>query len=101
MSQNTSALLVAEIDELLAAGPVGLYEFMWILRGAKKPGTVAEWKATARQALDTLLAEGRRLVRMHWPEREEFPLPADYQVRDEDFDDIPEDGWYVAITSKV
>lgn len=93
------AWLIEEIRDDLAADAVGLYEFIWTMRGARKPGTVAEWKVTARQALDTLLAEGHcHLVRMHWPGRDEFPLPPNYEVRDEAFDDIPEDGWYIAIT---
>ena len=99
MKPNTVAALIEEVDGLAAAGRVGLYEFIWALRSEGGSGNLAEWKAVARRALDALLARGDcHLVRMHWPDFDEVELPPGYQVRDEDFDDIPDDGWYLALT---
>jgi hypothetical protein len=99
MTEDLTTWLVNDVLADAPAGGVGLYEFVWALRGRVGDRDVAELKMTARQALASMLANGDvRLVRQQWSTSAESSVPAGYVVRDEDFDDIPEDGWYIAVT---
>jgi hypothetical protein len=60
--------LETEVLDLLDASSVGLYEFIWILRGHEPPVSGEAARAVAEQALDELLADGEgRLVLLVWP----------------------------------
>lgn len=91
-------MLVQEVNDYLDVSHVGLYEFMWILNSERVPGTTDQRRLIARQALDRLLEEPDcRLISAVWAQQgTEADLGRD--VEDGDFDDIPEDLVYTAIT---
>lgn len=97
MTDDSVALLVQEVEDLLPAGRVGLYEFMWILHSEKVPGSRAQHREIARDALDRLIKDGGKLITLVWAQPgSEEDLKRD--VRDEDFDDPQQNIPYVAIT---
>lgn len=60
--------LVQEVLDLVDAGPVGLYEFIWILRGAHPSMSLADMQSCASDALSTLVTRhSARLVWLIWP----------------------------------
>lgn len=66
--QSREEWLAREVADLLDAGSVGLYEFLWILRGAVPDMSDETACSTAGQALERLLREGAgRLVWLTWP----------------------------------
>lgn len=68
MSLEASTRLVAEVRDLLDASSVGLYEFLWILRGHHPEAANEELRLWAWAALTELLASGTvRLVLLGWP----------------------------------
>jgi hypothetical protein len=98
MSADPVQMLIQEVDDLLDAGEVGLYEFLWILNGEKVAGSEDDHRHLARQALDHLLEEKRgRLISLVWaqPGTEQ---DLDRDVRSEDFEAPQLDVPYVAIS---
>jgi hypothetical protein len=98
MTDDTVRLLIQEVDDLLDAGEVGLYEFMWFLNNKDVEGSTDDHRVLARKALDLLLKENRgRLISLVWaqPGTEK---DLDRDVRLEDFNDPQQDVPYVAIT---
>jgi hypothetical protein len=90
-------LLVQEVEDLLPAGRVGLYEFMWILNSEQVDGTREEHRRIAMQALDRLLeVDGSRLTTEIWA-RPDTEQDLGRDVQPDDFNDPGEDP-YVAIT---
>ncbi|MCW2540066.1 MAG: hypothetical protein JWN95_1791 [Frankiales bacterium] len=68
MTDSAVTWLVGEVSDLLDAGSVGLYEFVWILRGGIPEMADVERHLTAGHALERLLSEGTcHLVRLEWP----------------------------------
>jgi hypothetical protein len=89
--------LVDEVNELLAAGRVGLYEFVEILRTRYTDTPVVELQPICRTALDRLLDDRSvRLGRYVWATGRE-PEPASItEVQPTTFDEIGHDP-YLAI----
>lgn len=98
MSTDRTDRLVEEVRELLQAGDVGLYEFIWELNTLAPELSSTAKRECARVALRRLLDDGNvRLVRLLWA-RNDFEEPYSWaQLRDTDWDD-PTDEPYVAIT---
>ena len=97
--QSTPVMtLVREVNDLLSAASVGLYEFVWMLRSSVPDATDPELREYARHALRDLLDQGMlRLVVLEWPKETELG-----EVRFENLDDSawddPADGKpYVAL----
>lgn len=96
MTTDPIELLVQEVEDLLRAGPVGLYEFLWILNSEQIEGSKDQHLRIARQALDRLLKDDEsRLIALLWAQPDS-ERDLDREVRDDDFDD-PDDDPYVAI----
>jgi hypothetical protein len=96
---DASNWLVQEVSDLLETSSVGLYEFVWILRG-KYPDVVEdELRSWAANALRRLLEEQQgRLVLLQWPS-EDLVGPASAQgLSDSDWNDPAKGNTYVAIT---
>jgi hypothetical protein len=97
MSRDPVEVLVQEVDDLLQAGPVGLYEFMEILKGEEVDGSPDQHREYATQALQILLENGRgRLVSLIWAQPDAMTdLMRPVEARD--FDGLQEDP-YVGIS---
>lgn len=79
--------LVAEVDELLQAGDVGLYEFVWILNAVPEL-TQSEREAIALDAVGHMLASGRAvLIWKRWDE------PKFVDSRTPSLDDVGPEAW--------
>lgn len=92
--------LVDEVLDYFEVGPVGLYEFIWILRSDPPSLPEGELRAHAQAALDRLLGEGRaRLVWHLWGtvdyEREATPEEVDEHAWKD-----PTDKPYLALVSR-
>ena len=100
MTNDPVELLVQEVEDLLPAGRVGLYEFMWILHSEKVEGSRDHHRQIARRALEELLRQdGSRLITLIWAQQDtEEDLQR--EVRDEDFEDQQLDIPYVAIAQE-
>lgn len=97
MSRDPVEVLVQEVDDLLQAGPVGLYEFIEILKGEKVEGSPDEHREYARRALQLLLENGRgRLVSLVWAQPE-ATTDLTRPVAANDFDGLQDDP-YVGIS---
>lgn len=71
MSEELVLWLKGEVRDLLGVSAVGLYEFVWLLRG--RQASISEDAAVpvAEKALKELLAEGEgRLVLLIWPSQD-------------------------------
>lgn len=71
MTSAQTDWLVREVVDLLDAGSVGLYEFVWLLRGEYPSLDATDAQACASEALSTLLArQTARLVWLVWPDED-------------------------------
>lgn len=78
--RDATTWLVGEVVDLLDAGPVGLYEFIWLLRGSDLIATLSDEQVQSRAAaaLTVLIENGEgSLVWLDWPllNRVDGPLP--------------------------
>jgi hypothetical protein len=104
MSASETNRLADEVRDLLDTSSVGLYEFIWILRGLYPDARDEQLKSWASDALAQLLAsENGSLVRLCWPSEDVIGAgPAGSPAPDSDDWDDPQDGQpYVAITRDV
>ena len=99
MTADYVEALVQEVRDLLGTSSVGLYEFVWVLRGFDPDATPDIMRDQAATALRRLLATGEgRLVLLKWPS-EDVVSPYEWErVRRTDWDDPNEREPYVAIT---
>lgn len=68
MTTDVVTWLVQEVSDLLDAGSVGLYEFIWLLRGSHIESSEEQHRVHAREALDRLLLTGEgSLIWLKWP----------------------------------
>ena len=68
MKEDAPGWLVQEVSDLLDASSVGLYEFIWLLRGAYPDASQAQLRAWADEALSRLLDDSHgHLVLQKWP----------------------------------
>ncbi len=86
MTPDPVAWLTQEVRDLLDAGPVGLYEFRWLLRGAHPQMSETDQRTYAQASLDALLdAHAGTLTRLRWPDND----PCGHVARD----GLPTDAW--------
>jgi hypothetical protein len=84
--------LVHEVEDLLDAGAVGLYEFIWLLRGVSPGSADAELKPTAIEALNRIRDRtAGELVWLVWPNADALNRPLITSPAPTDWDD-PQDG---------
>ena len=101
MTDDPVRLLVQEVDDYLEVSAVGLYEFIWILRGNKVEGSFDQLVHYAEQALRVLLEnEQNRLVQLAWPDQEPI-AELQRESQPHDFDEPTEDAPYVAMARKA
>jgi hypothetical protein len=92
MSADPAMWLVQEVMDLLDAASVGLYEFIWLLRGAYPDMSDAELRVHAGEALERLQKEGAgRLVWLTWPSEDVVARSAAVGPEPRDWRD-PSDG---------
>lgn len=91
--------LIQEVRDLLDASNVGLYEFIWLLRGHYPDLPMEDYRQVAREALRQLiLDDAGTLVLLTWPDQESKGY-ADLQSQpDEYWEDPKQDVPYVAFT---
>ena len=98
MNEEAVTELVQETLDLLDAGEVGLYEFMWDLNTTHTELSIEERRAVARQALDQLLAEPDvELIWMKWPGSTAIRRASIEDVGADAWNDIGDDKLYLAI----
>lgn len=99
MSEDTAGWLAGEVSDLLDASSVGLYEFIWLLRGAYPDATDAQLRGWAGEALRQLLDDGQgQLVLRRWPSEEAIATTPPLRTGDEDWSEPVQDRPYLAIT---
>jgi len=80
------SLLVDEVNGLLSASSVGLYEFVWLLRSSMPSISDEQRREYAREALRLILAQGgRRLILLEWP--------GEAELGEATFDDLADQAW--------
>jgi hypothetical protein len=75
---NAGEWLAAEMGDLLEQGPVGLYEFVWALRGSPYlHSDAAAQRVSARVARDAVRSGRAEVYRVTWPGLDivDGPLP--------------------------
>ena len=92
--------LEQEVVDLLDAGPVGLYEFISLLRARWPAEPVESYRNVAAAVLRLVLADGAmQLVRLKWPWEQRTQVPTSTAPQPEDWDDPGDDGMYIAVDS--
>lgn len=91
--------LKSEVGDLLDVSAVGLYEFVWLLRGRKPPVSGDDARPIAERALREILADGEgHLVLLIWPSQDSVGSNVDAEaLRVDDWDDPCQGRPYVAI----
>jgi len=85
------------VDDLLEFSSVGLYEFVWLLRGSATVPNEEELQPWSEQALRLLLARGvARLARPEWPDERVVQHASMEDISVDDWAD-PAQGTYVAV----
>jgi len=99
MTADYVEALVQEVRDLLGTSSVGLYEFVWVLRGLCPDESLDIMRDQAATALRRLLATGEgRLVLLKWPS-EDVVGPYEWErVQLTDWGDPNDRETYVAIT---
>ena len=99
MNNDPVDALVQDVHDLLDTSSVGLYEFLWILRGMDIESTDDTLSDLAVKALRRLLVDSQhRLVQLKWPSEDLVGTVApDYEVRPTDWDDPRDQEPYIAI----
>jgi hypothetical protein len=100
MTADVSGWLVQEVSDLLDTSSVGLYEFIWLLRGAHPNASQEELRSWAAVALRQLLKDNRgQLVLLEWPSEDAIEgVPLAVNPADDDWDQPQPDRPYMAIT---
>lgn len=99
MTADLSEALVQDVRDLLETSAVGLYEFIWILRGMDAGAGLDAMREQASAALRRLLAEGEgRLVLLQWPSEDVVGAYEAVNVGPESWEDPTLTEPYVAIT---
>jgi len=89
--------LAHEVSDLLDAGDVGLYEFIWILRSDQPDLAEREYRGYAQAALQRLLAvKEARLVWKRWADVDYEMDASDVTIDDAAWND-PTDDPYLAV----
>jgi hypothetical protein len=99
VNEDVPGWLVQEVSDLLDSSSVGLYEFIWLLRGAYPEVPDAQLRSWAEQALGRLLDEGGgHLVLQKWPSEEAIGAAPPHPGTPGDWSDPAQDRPYVALT---
>ncbi len=101
MTASAPNQLVEEVRDLLETSSVGLYEFIWILRGLYPEAKDEELRSWATDALAQLMAShAGHLVRLDWPSEDVIGVgPGTPPAPGSDEWDDPQEGQsYIAIT---
>jgi hypothetical protein len=89
-----------EVRDLLDAGPVGLYEFIWLLHGVRITATQEQLRSYAFAALTRLEKdEAIRRVRLVWLQEDGVAAPQE-ELLLADWDEPENDKPYLAVTLK-
>ena len=100
MKDDRVEWLVQEVSDLLDAGHVGLYEFIWLLRGVQPDASSEELRHTAAAALDRLRQRRQvKLVRSRWPSKHDESSLQDGVLAASDWTDPDKDGGYLSVVS--
>ena len=98
MTTDDITWVIEEIDELLGAGEVGLYEFVWTLHARYPKAPAEELLHICRPALDRLLEESSVTLGWYvWPKHDRIREASEADLDDHAFDDIGDDGRYLGI----
>jgi len=96
---DVSSWLVQEVSDLLETSSVGLYEFIWILRGKYPDVSEQELRSWAANALWRLLEDHRgRLVQLQWPSEDVVGPGSAEELSNVAWNDPLKGKSYVAIT---
>ncbi len=99
MNEDVPGWLVQEVSDLLDASSVGLYEFIWLLRGAYPDVPEAQLRSWAEEALRRLLDDSQgQLVLQKWPSEDAIGAAPPRQDAPNDWSEPAADRPYVAIT---
>lgn len=99
MTQKASKWLAQEVRDLLDAASVGLYEFIWLLRGAYPDASNEELRAWAAEALHMLTQDQQGgLVLLEWPAEDSVGTKLVRDVTAADWENPVEGRSYVAIS---
>lgn len=72
MTSNTIDWLVQEVSDLLDSASVGIYEFVWLLRGAGFDLSEDQMITCSAEALERLLDDdSNQLIWLRWPSEAE------------------------------
>ena len=98
MTSDDTAWLFEEIDQLLDAGEVGLYEFVWTLHARYPKAPAIELLHICLPALDALLANSQVTLGWYeWPKPDRIREATESDLDDHAFDDIGAEGRYLGI----
>jgi hypothetical protein len=99
VKEDAPGWLVQEVSDLLDASSVGLYEFIWLLRGAYPDATDTQLRSWAEEALRRLLDDSHgQLVLQKWPSEDAIGAAPRHQNTANDWSEPTADRPYVAIT---
>jgi hypothetical protein len=88
MTEDRVLWLTQEVKDLLDVSSVGLYEFIWLLRGQEPGISYTDAKMIAQAALRQLLSTGEgRLILLEWPSQDCKGELGVVAVSDLDWDD--------------
>jgi hypothetical protein len=99
MNDEETSWLEKEIQDLLDESNVGLYEFVWLLRGRRPTISFDSARQIAEEALRRLLSAGAgRLVFLTWPGQEAGADLPPQALQSSDWDDPRKGQRYVGLT---
>lgn len=97
MTDGVAGWLASEVSDLLGTSSVGLYEFLWLARGAYPDAGDEQLRPWAAAALRHLLERTDvRLVLLRWPS-DSVVQDATSELKPEDWEDPKADEAYVAL----
>ena len=101
MTEDAVTWLVQEVKDLLDVSSVGLYEFIWLLRGEYPDLSMADYQRVAKDALRQLLVDDSgTLVFLTWPSQESSGDASRQSIPDEYWNDPKPEVSYVALARR-
>ncbi|HEV7962530.1 MAG TPA: hypothetical protein VGP57_08340 [Actinoplanes sp.] len=97
-TDQTVDWLVQEVNDLLDASSVGLYEFMELLNDPDQQLSAGERREVARRALERILSGGGvELHWMRWPESDNLGVVSPAELPADPWRGPDEDGRYLVL----
>lgn len=97
-TDQTVDWLVQEVNDLLDASSVGLYEFMELLNDPDQQLSTGEREEVARRALERVLSDGGvELHWMRWPDSDNLGVISPADLPADPWRGPDEDGRYLAL----